>query len=746
MRFNIIIVLLVLFGKLSCPVSVQAGDLNKLAEFLMKGDYVSAKGEISELETEIGAMEDSTKSDFYYLKASWMAINISKEEALPYYKSSVRLAAGADYYYDQFYDALLEIILYYSRSGMADSAAYYGMKAVYKYGDKLKDYPYSPLIIETSAHCLNTLQKFEDAVKVEQIGAPIFYKWRKPDQEDYYNLKVLEAVTNMLMLKPEKADSVIADIEDRLYESKERSEKMANNLSRLKKELKSVYDIKSNRKQEDLGNRFDSLIGGLILAPAEEKQNYFGTYYKYIRDYLSNIYFDITNKDDERIWRQALGYLIASYAVYDGTVPNYSKEIYDNLLVKRNFLDYHGGKLFKKRRTWLDVRNDLDAHDVAIELSFLPDEAYILYHDSEEPIVVKLDSSLTNIMAIYANGDAFKIEQLYKESGVLSKFWSAIDPYLQGKKSVYLAGDNFFNQFNYAIVRTNDGQLVGDKYDYHLLTTTADIARVKQRTSDLEIKNAILYGGITYDVPEKEMFKNASPYVGREKATWELTRGMTENERGVYGPLPFSEREVQEIGLTLEGKGVKCLTFTGTHANEESLKSLSGHSPELLHISTHGFFLSTPKGRKDTINLTKYGTNMLKTGLLFAGSNRVWNGGEHLTNIEDGIVTASELRKLDLSNTKLAVLSACETGCGDLTELTGIVYGPHHALKLAGVEQIVMSLWKVNDEATSILMTNFYKWIVMGKSPKESLRLAQKHLISKGFRDYYYWGAFVVLE
>ena len=744
MRLKIIIVLSFFIARLFTPESVCAGDLNKLAEYLMKGDYISSKGEISKLGNELSTMEDSTRSDFYYLKAAWIGSNIGKEEALPYYKRAVRLAASTDYYYEQFYDALWEIISYYRNKETADSAAYYGTKAVFKYGDKLKDYPYSPYIIETSAHYLNTLHKLDEAYKVEQIGGPIFEKWRRPNQKEYYNLKVLETVTYMLMMKPEKADSVLAEIEDKLYECKDRPEEMINNLSSLKKELKIVYDIKS--KHEDIAKKFDNLIGGLILAPADEKQNYFGTYYKYIRDFLSNTYFDLANKKDEGAWRKALGYLIASYAVYDSTVPNYSKEIYDNLLVKRNFLDYHGGKLYKKRKNWIDVKNNLDVQDVAIELSCFPDEAYILYYDSKEPIVVELDSSLTNIMARYINGDALKIEQLYKESGVLSRFWSVIDPYLKGRKSVFLAGDNFFNQFNYAIVRTKDGQLVGDKYDYHLLTTTADIERVKQRASDLRIKNAILYGGIKYDVPDKEMLTNASPYVCREKVAWNLTRGLTENERGVYGPLPFSEREVQEIGLTLEERGVKCLTYTGPQANEESLKFLSGHSPELLHISTHGFFLSAPKGGKDTTNLTKYGTNMLRTGLLFAGSNKVWCGGDSNSNIEDGILTANELRKLDLSNTKLAVLSACETGCGDLAELTGLVYGPHHALKTAGVEQVVMSLWNVNDEATSILMTNFYKWIVMGKSPKESLRLAQKHLISNGFRDYYYWGAFVVLE
>lgn len=157
----------------------------------MKGDYISAKGEISKLGNELSTMEDSTRSDFYYLKAAWIGSNNGKEEALPYYKRAVRLAASTDYYYEQFYDALWEIISYYRNKETADSAAYYGTKTVFKYGDKLKDYPYSPYIIETSAHYLNTLHKLDEAYKVEQIGGPFFEKWRIPNQKEYYNLKVL---------------------------------------------------------------------------------------------------------------------------------------------------------------------------------------------------------------------------------------------------------------------------------------------------------------------------------------------------------------------------------------------------------------------------------------------------------------------------------------------------------------------------------------------------------------------------
>jgi CHAT domain-containing protein len=101
---------------------------------------------------------------------------------------------------------------------------------------------------------------------------------------------------------------------------------------------------------------------------------------------------------------------------------------------------------------------------------------------------------------------------------------------------------------------------------------------------------------------------------------------------------------------------------------------------------------------------------------------------------------------MDFRGTKLAVLSACKTGLGNDTNLTGLSIGPQHALKTKGVEQIVMSLWMVDDAATTLLMKYFYESLLVGNGAKSALKYAQRKLIEEGYTDPYYWAAFVVLE
>ena len=131
-------------------------------------------------------------------------------------------------------------------------------------------------------------------------------------------------------------------------------------------------------------------------------------------------------------------------------------------------------------------------------------------------------------------------------------------------------------------------------------------------------------------------------------------------------------------------------------------------------------------------------------GLMLAGGNNIWQGKFNLTNVEDGILTADEISRLDLSNTKLVVLSACETARGKIDPVDG-VYGLQRAFKLAGVQTIVMSLWKVQDDATAMLMTQFYKYLTDGVERHQALWNAMMD-VRKKYKDPYYWAGFVMLD
>jgi CHAT domain-containing protein len=187
--------------------------------------------------------------------------------------------------------------------------------------------------------------------------------------------------------------------------------------------------------------------------------------------------------------------------------------------------------------------------------------------------------------------------------------------------------------------------------------------------------------------------------------------------------------EIDAINKLLVSKKWKTTVLKQMHAQEYKVKSVS--NPVLLHMATHGFSLNGNEGGSHLENL-------LNSGIVLAGA-----GDNTALNDEDGVLTAYEMMNMMLDSTQLVVLSACETGLGEYHNGEGI-YGLQAALRSAGVRFVVMSLWKVDDNATQQLMTNFYKaWINSPSDPRAAFRKAQQEL-RKSFPDPYFWGAFVM--
>ena len=134
---------------------------------------------------------------------------------------------------------------------------------------------------------------------------------------------------------------------------------------------------------------------------------------------------------------------------------------------------------------------------------------------------------------------------------------------------------------------------------------------------------------------------------------------------------------------------------------------------------------------------------LLRSGLILSGGNSAWLGKEVPEGIEDGVLTALEISTMNLSGTDMVVMSACETGLGDIT--SDGVFGLQRAFKMAGVQTLVMSLWKVDDNATSLMMQTFYEHLLSGMSKREAFSLAQTAVRAK-YLDPYYWAGFVMLD
>ena len=258
----------------------------------------------------------------------------------------------------------------------------------------------------------------------------------------------------------------------------------------------------------------------------------------------------------------------------------------------------------------------------------------------------------------------------------------------------------------------------------------------------------LLYGGIDYS----KSIRNTSLFVN-ENSISSNEDFINSAKRSGIEMLPGTLKEIDGINTNANKSGFSCKIFKESEATEESIKALDGRTtPYVLHLATHGFFFpdpsqEIPKEDKSPQGKSKiYKTSddpMMRSGLLLAGAKNYWGKVNQNTTIEDGILTASEISNLELKACQLVVLSACETGLGEVKGSEG-VFGLQRAFKMAGVKNIIMSLWKVPDAQTAELFDVFYSECFAGKTIHEAFQSAQAKMKVK--YSPYYWAGFVLLE
>lgn len=427
--------------------------------------------------------------------------------------------------------------------------------------------------------------------------------------------------------------------------------------------------------------------------------------------------------------------------------------------------------ILKNEKKWTDVLSMLNDDEVALEFCYVTDidrsqtlnpypefkhnyGVYILRKDFSSPQLILLDEIDKIEDIFYQNKiDEVFINELYKQekSNMLyDKIWKNILPYLNGVRNIYYTPTGMLSNLNLELLSDFSGEKINQKFNLYRLSSTAKINEIKSNLKS-NYSSSVLYGNIAYNLSLKEMEEESKRYdcfLG-ESINKELAL-RSADERGNWGEIPYTKIEIDNIKDILKKEGIKTLVIEGKQANEESFKTLNKISPDIIHIATHGFVFDTPNKVKENKYLSEINiysnkeTYMVWSGLLMAGANNIWNGNLNNTNVEDGILTASEIAKLDLSNTKLVVLSACETAKGKVEPIDGI-YGLQRAFKQAGVGTILMSLWKVQDDVTAMLMTNFYSYLFEGKSVRMSLNAAMND-VKKTYPDPYYWSGWVVLD
>jgi CHAT domain-containing protein len=190
---------------------------------------------------------------------------------------------------------------------------------------------------------------------------------------------------------------------------------------------------------------------------------------------------------------------------------------------------------------------------------------------------------------------------------------------------------------------------------------------------------------------------------------------------------------VDSIASMLRASGWECTTLTGDEASEDAVFSASG--PRILHLATHGFFAPDQIQVKDTLRKGETRSydlhdpvNLSRSCLFFSGAqNTLFFAYDYQQGSGDGILTAGEIAEMDLDSTELVVLSACETGLGDILASEGVT-GLRRAFRLAGARRVMLSLWEVDDQATQLLMREFYSNWLSGMEMDRSLVEAKKYL------------------
>ncbi len=433
--------------------------------------------------------------------------------------------------------------------------------------------------------------------------------------------------------------------------------------------------------------------------------------------------------------------------------------------------------------TWKDVSDSLKTDEAAIEFTHFKFKeknggkkvyycALIVRSDSKYPEMVKLfeEKELEAIIGKTGENNINYINNVYgtennPDDRLYNLIWKSLEENLKDIKTVYLSPSGLLHKVSFAALCKEQNVYLCDNYNIEVKSSTGKITahpptlpnsrdRLSQREGEQELKGqpnslsfgecwgeASLFGGITYDTDSTE--NNSDSYRG-----WNYLEG--------------TKTETEKINQILEKGKIIVNYFSNITATEEEFKFIASKS-NILHIATHGFFYPDPKEvEKEVEKEIEHGAiafrggsrgfgvssfinnenSLMRSGLVFAGANDVWSKQEN-TNRDDGVLTAQEVAHIDMRKTNLVVMSACETGLGDIKGSEG-VYGLQRAFKMAGVKYLIMSLWQVPDKETEEFMTTFYTKLLKLKDIKQAFNQTQKEMRDK--YDPYFWAAFVLIE
>ncbi len=450
----------------------------------------------------------------------------------------------------------------------------------------------------------------------------------------------------------------------------------------------------------------------------------------------------------------------------------------------------------KTRYTWKDVQKKLQKNEVAIEIIRFYFYNKKFTDTTKYMALIVRPESLHPEMVLLHNGNQLEDNYLkfYRElimnrqpdEESYNRYWGEIQKALpKNTKKIYLSVDGAYNSVSLGtLFNPETKKYLSEEVNIQILSNTKEL--ITHKNTKKHLKDATLIGFPDYNNKSQKAEKNKDE--NKKNRNLKLVKSMKKQRfftnQDDVSELEGTKIEVENLEKILIPKNINTQTFLYENATEKNIKSLN--SPQILHIATHGFFLehiveneeqntngeqnTNEENENQTVDGNQEGNEeypsvddnrgfkqqkdsqktlgidtkkiienpLLRCGLLFADAkNAILKGN-------DGILTGYEAMNLHLDDTELVVLSACETGLGEVKNGEG-VYGLQRAFQAAGAKTVLMSLWTVSDDATMALMTLFYEnWISKKQTKREAFTNAQNELRKK-YPEPYFWGAFVMV-
>lgn len=496
----------------------------------------------------------------------------------------------------------------------------------------------------------------------------------------------------------------------------------------VKEDMIDYYSIFNEGERQTNSNNYDSFFSTILSSATHSDFGMvLGDIYNYIlfrKNILLRTSLNITDAL-EKVTDKKIRFYWADYQFsklkldYEKQSRKPNKNLVDSLTKRVDVLDRmltyyaHQNQIDDPAPTWKDIQNRLSEHAIAVEYfsydhiigNTLDDELYVAF-------VITKGCKHPYMVQLFPHND---LPDRTFGSGYQQKVFGNLERYLHPGDTIYFSAHGALHSMSMETMPLPDNTWTCDRYVPVRLTSTAHLVK-PLRSYD---KSAILYGGLSYNLTPKTMRTEAM---------------LASRTRAGVNPLPYTKTEIENIGKELKQHGYKVTLLTGSKGNEESFEALSGHSPAIIHLATHGFY-------KDTYDDDERDP-MLRTGLLLSGANAKALMKES-EDYEDGVLSAYEISRLDLRGTELVVLSACETGMGDITP--DGVWGLQRAFKIAGAETLILSLWEIAEKPTEQFMKIFYHEYLQDHNKIRAFRMAQ-NTIRKAYPEDFHWAAFIMLD